>query len=407
MATIMAAEESGSSRQYRRPSLKGVSTKWMLWVFGCWLVIGIPLAPALPGGWLSLAVLAVATSLPVRVLFRRSEPGHYPGAWTRLLLLRPFWYGQLFLPLLAAAALLGLLAGTVGGRPLAAGQWSVITMASLLALSALAGWIGSRLLTVKRLTAHFPDLPPGLEGLTIGQISDTHIGPQTSKRHLARAARLLGREAPDLIAVTGDLIDDFARDVDHYAAALGHLSAPLGVFAVPGNHDIYAGWTAVKERLVRLPLHLLVNENRRLVRGDTPFFLIGTGDPAGRYWTRDGGAEAAPDLPRALRGITPGAFTIALAHNPNLWTALATAGVHLTLSGHTHWGQFALPPLRWSLASPFLKHAMGAYAENGALLYIHPGTNFWGIPFRIGAHPEVTIITLRRGDRAAIDANRH
>jgi predicted MPP superfamily phosphohydrolase len=71
--------------------------------------------------------------------------------------------------------------------------------------------------------------------------------------------------------------------------------------------------------------------------------------------------------------------------------------VPLTLSGHTHWGQFALPSLGWSLASPFLEHAMGTYQRDGSLLYIHPGTNYWGIPFRLGTPPEVAVVTLRRG----------
>jgi uncharacterized protein len=92
---------------------------------------------------------------------------------------------------------------------------------------------------------------------------------------------------------------------------------------------------------------------------------------------------------------------IAFAHNPSLWPSLAARGVALTLSGHTHWGQFALPKLGWSLASPFLDHAMGAHIDNDALLYISPGTGYWGIPFRIGASPEVTLVTLRNASAAA------
>ena len=91
-----------------------------------------------------------------------------------------------------------------------------------------------------------------------------------------------------------------------------------------------------------------------------------------------------------------------LAHNPALWPAIAERGATLTLSGHTHWGQFALPSLGWSLASPFLEHSMGGYERDGALLYIHPGTNYWGIPFRLGTPPEVAVVTLRRGERAEV-----
>jgi predicted MPP superfamily phosphohydrolase len=109
----------------------------------------------------------------------------------------------------------------------------------------------------------------------------------------------------------------------------------------------------------------------------------------------------APDVERALEKVPSSATVIAFAHNPKLWPALAARGVALTLSGHTHWGQFALPGLGWSLASPFLDHAMGAHSLHDALLYISPGTGYWGIPFRLGAPSEVTLVTLRRGDSGA------
>jgi predicted MPP superfamily phosphohydrolase len=99
--------------------------------------------------------------------------------------------------------------------------------------------------------------------------------------------------------------------------------------------------------------------------------------------------------------VPQSATVIAFAHNPAVWPSLAAHGVSLTLSGHTHWGQFALPKLGWSLASPFLEHAMGAHAQQDALLYISPGTGYWGIPFRLGANPEVTLVTLRRSDTAS------
>jgi predicted MPP superfamily phosphohydrolase len=85
-----------------------------------------------------------------------------------------------------------------------------------------------------------------------------------------------------------------------------------------------------------------------------------------------------------------------MAHNPLLWPALAQRGVQLTLSGHTHYGQLSIPAFGWSLASLFLEHAMGWHRRGRSLLYINPGTNYWGLPLRLGALPEVTVITLRR-----------
>ena len=207
-------------------------------------------------------------------------------------------------------------------------------------------------------------------------------------------ARRLSTANADLIVVTGDLVDDHAPDCAHYATALGTLAAPLGVYVVPGNHDVYANWPAVRAELAKLPLTVLVNESRIVQRGDARFAIAGTGDPAGRWIPT---SHAAPDIDGALRHVPAGMFTIALAHNPSLWSGLADRGVHLTLSGHTHWGQLAVPAFKWSLAGVFLDHAMGLMTRGESLLYVHPGTGFWGIPFRIGARPEVTIITLERG----------
>jgi hypothetical protein len=100
--------------------------------------------------------------------------------------------------------------------------------------------------------------------------------------------------------------------------------------------------------------------------------------------------------------VAPDELSIVLAHNPALWPSLAQRGARLTLSGHTHHGQLSIPSLGWSLASPFLEHAMGVHRDGDALLYIAPGTNFWGIPFRLGAYPEVTVLTLRRAAASAI-----
>jgi predicted MPP superfamily phosphohydrolase len=258
----------------------------------------------------------------------------------------------------------------------------------------LAGYVGSRQLVVRRVDASIPGLASEFDGLTIAQVSDLHVGPHTSRRFLSRVVKAVRDARPDIIAVTGDLVDDRAEDVTAYASALGELDAPLGVFMIPGNHDVYAGWDAVEQRLRReVPARLLLNEAHVIRRGPATLVLAGTGDPAGG---RRGQSRAAPDVELALTGVPNGATVVAFAHNPALWPALIARGVSLTLSGHTHWGQLALPRVGWSLASPFLEHAMGAYRERDSLLYISPGTGYWGIPFRLGALPEVTVVRLRR-----------
>ena len=235
------------------------------------------------------------------------------------------------------------------------------------------------------------------------QISDLHVGPHTSRRFLERIAETVRQQRPDLIVITGDLVDDFSRDVDYFTNSLGDLRSPLGTFAVAGNHDVYAGWNAVRSGLSRAGLTVLVNQAIPLKRNGQRLWLAGTGDPAAGSRLGVGSASAAPDIERTLSGIPADEPVLALAHNPALWPALARHGVDLTLSGHTHYGQLAIPGRNWSMASPFVDLAMGSHRMGRSLLYINPGTNYWGIPFRVGTPPEVTVLTLRTSNEDSAD----
>jgi predicted MPP superfamily phosphohydrolase len=259
---------------------------------------------------------------------------------------------------------------------------------------ALWGYVGSRRLVVREVILRPPNLSPALDGLRIVQLSDLHVGPQTSRPQLAKIARATQDARPHIVAYTGDQVDDHPRDIDVFASAFGHLTAPLGVYAIAGNHDVYAGWSAVRRGLEAMGVVVLVNRAVQLAHNGATFWLAGTGDPAGGQFVR-GDETGAPDIARTLSQVPAGAFCVTLAHNPALFPALADRGVAVTLSGHTHHGQFSIPSRGWSLASVFLEYAMGTYDRQGSLLYVSPGTNFWGIPFRIGALPEVTVVILR------------
>jgi predicted MPP superfamily phosphohydrolase len=364
----------------------------------CWLVLAVLLAPLVPGGGATvILVYALLTEIPLGVFVLTRTLGWYAGAAVRLLVFRPLWYAQFVVLLLAPLGILGVLAGLPFARAADVGRAAVLCGGVLVVVLWVAGYVGSRRLEVRRLVAAFPNLPSPLDGLVVAQISDLHVGPHTSQRYLARVRDAVRQAGPDLIAVTGDLVDDFPGDVRHYAAGLGSLAAPLGVYAIPGNHEVYSGWRVLRPLLEALPLELLVNRSVALRRNGGAFWVVGTGDPAGGR-----GAEVAPDIARSLEGVPPGDFVLALAHNPALWPALAQRGVALTLSGHTHWGQLAFPRLKWCLASPFLELAMGSHARGGSLLYIHPVTGYWGIPFRLGHAAQVAVITLRRGEKAEI-----
>jgi predicted MPP superfamily phosphohydrolase len=351
----------------------------------CWSVIAL----LVPGGrwW----VLAVA-------FYARRGWRRYPTAAFRLFVVRPVLYVQLALPLVSAAGIVGLGIGAIVGAPVAGGRIAATIVLGILLVLFAFGYLGSKRLVVRDVRVTVPSLPSEFDGLTIAQLSDLHVGPQTSQAFLRHVTRTVAGLGADIIAITGDLVDDRAEDVSAFTNGLGTLRAPLGVYVIPGNHDIYAGWDQVERSLrSRVDATVLVNTTAILARGSARIAIAGTGDPAGRRM-----GNAAPDIGRTLEGLAEGTTVIALAHNPALWPALAEHGVALTLSGHTHWGQFAIPQLGWSLASPFQTRAMGVHRDGDSMLYIHPGTGYWGLPFRLGAQPEVTRITLHRGAEPSI-----
>ncbi|MEM7586753.1 MAG: metallophosphoesterase [Acidobacteriota bacterium] len=388
-------EGSSRSRATNLSGVIGILLFFTIWLGGSGLIVGAWLSPVLPGGWATVGAGMAGGAVAMITLVRGFLGASYPSALTRLLILRPMWYAMLVLPLLAIVSLIGAAVGLAFGSAGDGARWTIAICAALMVVLGLAGWAGSRRLVVKQLEVRMPRLPQAFDGLRVVQISDLHVGPHTSRRFLRRVAEAVRQAEPDLIAITGDQVDDFARDVALFNEAFSELEAPLGTFAVAGNHDVYAGWEAVQRGMEEAGFTVLVNRAVALGHDGQRLWVAGTGDPAARSWQRQGGHSAVPDINRTLAGIPADEAVLALAHNPVLWPALVERGVDLTLSGHTHYGQFAIPSLRWCMASPFLELAMGCHRRGHSLLYIHPGSNFWGIPFRLGAYPEIMVLTLR------------
>ena len=364
----------------------------------CWSVLVAIVHGVVPyAGWI-VACAALYTTLPLFVFLRRVGWSSYPGGAFRVLVVRVLLYAQLALPFVTASACVGGAIGAVAGNALAGARAGIAAMASALGCLYLAGYVGSRRLRVVRLDVAIPTLPPSFSGVTIAQICDLHVGPQTTRRFLRRVRAILTDLAPDMIVIPGDLVDDRWEDVAIFAGAFRSLAAPLGVFVSPGNHEVYQGWAAMRRAIEGAGIGtLLVNESRIIARDGSRVAIVGTGDPAGRMVHEP---DVAPDIDRALERVPSNTVVIALAHNPALWPALAARGVQLTLSGHTHWGQLASQRRRWNLAARFIEHSMGYYRSGGSQLYVSAGTGYWGIPFRIGAPSEVTLIRLRPGPAA-------
>lgn len=392
---------------------RGRSPAWtyVLYLTAAWGIVGLVFAPvAAPRswiGWLAVVALALYTTVPLVAFAMRRGFGSYPTALYRLAVVRPVLYTQLLLPVIAGSAVIGLTAGSFFGRAMIGGQIAASLALCASAAFMLFGWVGSRRVVVRDVEAHVADLPAAFDGLRIVQVSDMHLGPQTSTRFLRRVTRAIASLSPDVVTVTGDLVDDRAEDTREFARWLEKMTdaarPEFGVYLIPGNHDVYAGWGQVAHTLREYTrAHVLVNESRTIARDGASLALVGVGDPAARGRGLLDARGAAPDMPRAFARVSKFTPAVVFAHNPALWPAIVERGAALTLSGHTHWGQFALPRFGWSLASPFLEHAMGAYQQGKSLLYVHPGTGFWGIPFRIGAFPEVARVTLRRASASAI-----
>jgi predicted MPP superfamily phosphohydrolase len=360
----------------------------------CWTVVWVLARGTAAYAGTGVVVVALYSSLPLLAFLVWGGWPFYPGAAFRVLVVRAVLYVQLLLPIVVLAAFVGVLGGGVTGAPLAGARLVAGGVAAVMLVLLLAGYANSKRLRERRLTLTLPGLPVAFDGMTIAQINDLHVGPQTSRRFLRRVRRAIDRAAPDMVVMPGDLIDDRPEDIHIVSETLGGITAPMGVYISPGNHEIYHGWREMEHGLIASGIGtLLVNDSRLIERAGMELAIVGLGDPAGRMVHVP---AVAPDIAKALGGVRVGIPVLALAHNPALWPSLVTRGVALTLSGHTHWGQFAIPQLGWCLATPFIEHAMGHYTDaSGAQLYVSPGTGFWGIPFRIGSVAEVTLLTLR------------
>lgn len=306
------------------------------------------------------------------------------------------WVNFLVLALLARDALL-LASNLPGlgslGRALEAGGTPLVLGAAFaaLGLGMLAALRGPRL---RRVRIPVEGLAPALAGLRIAQISDLHVGPTIGARFVRRVVAMTQRLAPDLVVLTGDIVDGPVERLAPGVAPLGELSAPQGVFLAMGNHDYYSGAAAWVPHFRALGLRVLLNESASFVRGGARVVVGGVVDPAVRLF--DPRQSPRPDLAAAPE-LGP-AFRLLLAHNPQLAPLAERAGFDLQLSGHTHAGQF----FPWTLAVRWvhLPHVAGLSRQGRMWVYVNPGTGTWGPPVRFGTTPELTLIELARAEAA-------
>jgi predicted MPP superfamily phosphohydrolase len=351
-------------------------------------------AAVFPHPWgrvLTIALFTLGVLIPVMFLTMRTAPRWFavPISWITYV-----WMGFLFYLFVFSVAG-DLLRGTAWvtgilpkdperrhfmGRYLASG------IAAFAGLAGLAGILHAAAgPKVKRLRVVLSRLPPGGSGYTIVQLTDIHIGPTIGRDFLETVVNQTNALNPDLVAITGDLMDGSVEQLRALMEPLRDLRARDGVFFVTGNHEYYSGADEWILHLRTLGIRTLRNE-RVNVRG--LFELAGVDDRSA-----EGMAPGhKQDVPKATAGRDASLPLILLAHQPKAVDEAVAAGVDLQLSGHVHGGQIV--PFNW-LAKLEQPYVSGLYHVAGKTwLYVSPGTGYWGPPMRVGTTSEITRIEL-------------
>ena len=251
--------------------------------------------------------------------------------------------------------------------------------------------IGRHDYALEEVPARIPGLSRRLDGYTIVQLSDLHLGLFVGEAELRAAEDLVRRARPDLIILTGDLIDHDPRHADvlgRFVRRLGSCARD-GVVAIPGNHDYYTGLDAIRGAVTGAGGAMLINDGRVIGDAGAGFALLGVDDVFG---PRTDPRSTGPDLDRALAAVPADLPRVLLCHNPQFFP-YAAGRVALQLSGHTHGGQinFGVRPARFVLGHQYIA---GGYQLDGTSLYVNRGFGTAGPPARLGAPPEVSRIIL-------------
>lgn len=282
-------------------------------------------------------------------------------------------------------------------------SWLGVLLGAICAGGILYGTIvGKTKFDIKEVIFRSSKIPPSFDNYKIIQLSDIHIGSWTgNEKSIQQAIRLINEQEPDLIVFTGDLVNHRAIELDNFEEILAKMKAKDGVYSILGNHDYgpYYHWNTQQEktenlkdlvqREVDMGWKLLNNEHVYLTKGNDSIALIGV-----ENWGMPP-FDGRGDLKKAMHGVDS-PFKILLTHNPTHWKAevLPHSDIDLTLSGHTHAMQFAFG--QHSPSSWVYKEWKGMYSEDDQHLYVNVGLGFVGMPFRLGAWPEITVITLKK-----------
>ncbi len=339
-------------------------------------------------GWIALGTAAILV-YALRGRIARAIADRPMPRWRVLLVEEPYyahWCATLASgPLFAVAAILAAILGwPMGAAALAA-------YAAALAIAAYGVFFRRRHVRVRTIDVPVAGLGPAFDGYRIAQLSDLHIGGLWPRARAARWVERANAHDGDRVALSGDNVTPGTAFHQDIADVLSSLRGRDGAVAVMGNHDYFGDGEPLVALLRARGVSVLRNERRPLTRGGDTLTLAGIDDT----WSR------RADVARALDGRPDALPLIVLAHDPRLFPELARRGAALVLSGHTHWGQIAVPFLstRYNFSRLSYRHHAGLYREGAATLYVSPGLGTTGPPLRLGAAPEITVLRLRSAPR--------
>ncbi|MGB7196255.1 MAG: metallophosphoesterase [Collimonas pratensis] len=344
----------------------------------------MPLLQTLLGLWLLLSFLLIPAGMLGRVI--KSQPLSDRLAWAGMLAMGIF--SSLFvISLLRELCLLVLLWLGVHDARLPA--WSALAVLLLAAVSSVVGYVNARrLAAVVDVDIPIRDLPAALQGFTIAQISDIHVGPTIKRGYLDAIVNKVNTLKADLIAITGDLVDGSVQELAPHTASLANLQSRHGAYFVTGNHEYYSNAPEWVAEVRRLGLTVLMNEHVVLMHQGASLLVAGVTDYSAHHFD-----EAERSDPQAALAGSPQhvAVKLLLAHQPRSATAAAEAGFDLQLSGHTHGGQF----FPWNLFVPLQQpYTAGLNRLRNLWVYTSRGTGYWGPPKRLFAPSEITRLRL-------------
>jgi uncharacterized protein len=259
--------------------------------------------------------------------------------------------------------------------------------AAPVALGGYGAFVARTGLAANEMNLRLDGLPTDLDGLRLAQLTDIHLSPFLGVRELSRAVNMANEFRPHIALVTGDLITGPGGWLDECLHALARLKSTDGIYGCLGNHEGYVrveDYCAARGR--RLGIDFLRSEARSLAFGGAALNLAGV----------DYQRLGEPYLKGAERLLRAGDFNVLLSHNPDVFPVAAELGFNLVISGHTHGGQLALNVLgqSFNVVRLFTPYVRGLYRVGHAAIYVSPGIGTVGIPVRIGAPPEVTLIRL-------------